>query len=92
MTNLLKRFFYLRSSVITTLFCFVFAHGAYAEVQILEKYSSKITPNDVYATLDLLDRSLDTLIEARQVKQPPPIQLGETDLRPMHVYQLACRQ
>ena len=54
--------------------------------------SAAVTPSDVYAVTDLLSRSLDVLLEARNVPPPAAPSNSETDLKPMHVYQLhvAC--
>lgn len=57
-----------------------------------KKIPEGISPSDVYATVDLLNRSVDVLLEARKIKVPPPQRSLESGLGPFHAYQLqlAC--
>lgn len=53
---------------------------------------TKVTPSDVFATVDLLNQSLDFFLKAKQIKPPQSPKRLEKGLGPMHVYQLvvAC--
>ncbi len=51
--------------------------------------TAKVTPSDVFVLVDLLNRSLDVMLDAGQIKQPQPTASVEKGLGPMHVYQLA---
>jgi len=57
-----------------------------------EQFPDGITPSDVFARLDLLDRCLDRLLTARSKSAPEIPPKMETKLGPLHVYQmvLAC--
>lgn len=53
---------------------------------------ANLTPSDVFGTIDLLNRTVNVMLKARQTKLPQPPDSLETGLGPMHVYQLlvAC--
>ena len=53
---------------------------------------STVSPSDVFAALDLVDRVLDRLVEERAVTPPSLPPLDESALGPLHAYQiiLAC--
>ena len=47
-----------------------------------------VTPSDVFATVERLNRSLDVLLEDREIKIAERTECVERGLGPMHVYQL----
>jgi len=49
---------------------------------------AEITSNDVFATLELTDRTLDGLLKVRGIENVDKIKIIEKDLKPMHVYQM----
>ncbi len=57
-----------------------------------KKFPEGISPSDVYATVDRLNRSVDVLLAAKQIPLPPPQRSLESGLGPFHAYQLqlAC--
>ncbi len=57
-----------------------------------KKFPEGISPSDVYTAVDLLNRSVDVLLQARKIKVPPPQRSLESGLGPFHAYQLqlAC--
>jgi hypothetical protein len=56
------------------------------------EFPDGISPNDVYRRMDLLDRSVDRLLVERKLEVPQLAEVTETELGPLHVYQmvLAC--
>lgn len=57
-----------------------------------KKFPEGVTPTDVYQRIELLNRSVDVILKAKNINPPPPPKLIESNLGPMHVYQLqvAC--
>ncbi len=51
---------------------------------------TEITSDDVFATMDIVDRSLDVLMKAEGIEKTEGSELAEKGLGPMHVYQLAA--
>lgn len=49
---------------------------------------TSVTPSDVFATVELLNRSLDVVLQAKGIEQPASPKSTETKLGPFHVYQL----
>jgi len=47
-----------------------------------------VTPNDAFASIELLDRVVDEIIQARGVTPPPAPPFDEVGLGPFHAYQM----
>lgn len=56
---------------------------------VANDFPDGVSPNDAYAAMDQVDRTTDRLLEAKQRKSAPTPKSYETDLQPMHVYQMA---
>jgi len=50
--------------------------------------TAEITSNDVFATVELTDRTLEILIKARAIEKIEEIKIIEQGLKAMHVYQM----
>ena len=53
-----------------------------------KKFPEGVTPDDVFAKVNLLNRSLDVLYHVAEIKLPNTPKVLETQLGPMHVYQM----
>ncbi|MBF0224334.1 MAG: hypothetical protein HQK76_02665 [Desulfobacterales bacterium] len=51
--------------------------------------STKITPNDVYSAVDIINRSLDIFLKQNRISNFESLDINEIGLRPMHVCQMA---
>jgi len=54
------------------------------------QFPDGVSPSNVYATMDLVERTADALLMSMHRRTPPPPKSFETSLQPMHVYQLAA--
>lgn len=77
---------YLILIVFICIFSSFFLFSIPGECQTLDKKA--ITPNEVFATAELIDKTLDLLLEFRGINEVPKIDSIETDMNPMHVYQI----